>query len=644
MPKMSRRRQKDSDQSPDAAPLAKVAFLDTHRGRAVLVGLSVILLTLAYAPLGQFYLAWVGLAPWLVLVGRARTAKSLFWWSWLAGIGFFAVNMWWLVFVTAPGALALVVYLGLWFGLSALVIRGTGLLSYTDERLGRTSASSVEPSLALPADSTELAESTESAVRRNAPALRPILAVFFVAALWAAQEWVRGNLFTGLPWLYLGHTQTPLLAMCQVADFASAYGVTFWVVMVNVLVALVLLHRPRWTHLVPAAAAVSLVLVLTLAYGILRMRQEQMGSPGPVVMVVQPNYPQDNTGSKGASTLELVNFHIRTTRDALVAMQAKGQPLPDLVVWSETMMPEINKDYRQYLKSHGDPRKQEAAELLELVHKELVELSERFRINLLTGGIAMMSDRTSSEKQRWNRFNSAYLFDPSGRGAAWRYDKIHLVPFGEFIPFRETFPPLYKFFNLFNPYESDYTVTQGKELTVFAILPRGDVPPATAPSRAAAATVQPAISAAPYRFVAPICFEDIDSRLVAEMFRGEGAAGAGAKRAHFIVNLTNDGWFRANEMPQHFQVAIFRSIENRVPTARSVNTGISGFIDPVGRTHDLIGPGKVGVATARLTIDRRLTLYTRYGDVFAGICLAVVGSVSFVMLWRWMKNRRRVGR
>jgi apolipoprotein N-acyltransferase len=270
-----------------------------------------------------------------------------------------------------------------------------------------------------------------------------------------------------------------------------------------------------------------------------------------------------------------------------------------------------------------------------------VLLTERFHTNLLTGGIAMMPDKTRASKpdrQTWNRFNSAYLFDPSGRGAGWRYDKIHLVPFGEYIPFRDSFPPLYKFFNVFNPYESDYTVTPGKDPTVLAIPPRGDIPPSTAP------LTGPSLRAAPYRFVAPICFEDIDSRLVARMFRGDEDSGPPAKRAQFIINLTNDGWFRANEMAQHLQVAVFRTIENRAPMARSVNTGISGFIDPVGRTHDLIAPGTEGFAVARLTLDSRLTLYTRCGDLFAGACGVIAAAVSGLMFWRWMKNRRGVGR
>jgi apolipoprotein N-acyltransferase len=608
---MSRRRRPPQGDTPAAAAAAAAPeqtrrpFLETYRGRLVLAVLTVTLLTLGFAPIGQFYLTWVGLVPWLILVARTPRAKPLFWWSWLTGILFYGVNMWWLAFVTLPGAAALVVYLGLWFGLVALVIRATGLFQ--------------------PAASPR-------------PVRATLGAVLIISILWVAQDWLRGNLFTGLPWLYLGHTQTPILAMCQIADVAGAYGVTFWLVLVNVWLALLFLDRPRWTHLVPAGAAVGLILVATLAYGLYRMGQET-GSPGPTVMVVQPNFPQDNSGAKGAPIVELVRYHLDVTREALSTLDAQGKT-PDLVVWSETMMPEINREYRQFLRNHPDLKRQDIGFFFDRVHDQLVQLTERFHTNLLTGGIAMMPDRRrpapTPDKQTWNRFNSAYLVDPSGRGAGWRYDKIHAVPFGEYIPFRDSFPPLYRFFNLFNPYESDYTVAPGKELTVLAIMPHADVPPASGP------TTRPIVRAAPYRFVAPICFEDIDSRLVASMFRSE--TGQHEKRAQFIVNLTNDGWFRANEMAQHLQVAVFRSIENRAPTARSVNTGISGFIDPVGRTHDLIPAGTEGVATARLTLDSRVTLYTRHGDLFAAACVIIATALTGLMLYRWMKYRRGVGR
>src|SRR5687767_13433614 len=162
--------------APERAPTTETAapkppFIDTRRGRALLASLTVILLTLAYAPVGQFYLAWVGLVPWLILVGRARSNKPVFWGSWLAGFAFFAINMWWLVFVTLPGAITLVIYLGVYFALVGVLIRSARLLA-------------------------------------PATAQRALGAVFLIPTLWVAGEWIRGNLFTGLPWLYLGHTQT----------------------------------------------------------------------------------------------------------------------------------------------------------------------------------------------------------------------------------------------------------------------------------------------------------------------------------------------------------------------------------------------------------------------------------------------------
>jgi apolipoprotein N-acyltransferase len=191
------------------------------------------------------------------------------------------------------------------------------------------------------------------------------------------------------------------------------------------------------------------------------------------------------------------------------------------------------------------------------------------------------------------------------------------VPFGEFIPFRESFPPLYKFFNLFNPYKGeDYTVQAGTDLTVFRL--------------------EPGVS----RFVSAICFEDVDSTLMARNFAGPN----GSKRADFIVNLTNDGWFATPQMQQHLQLSVFRCIENRAPTARSVNTGISGFIDSVGRAHDLIPVHTTGTRLSRLELDYRVAPYTHLGDVFAYTCVATATGTILLGVWNGMKNRRSGGR
>jgi apolipoprotein N-acyltransferase len=111
------------------------------------------------------------------------------------------------------------------------------------------------------------------------------------------------------------------------------------------------------------------------------------------------------------------------------------------------------------------------------------------------------------------------------------------------------------------------------------------------------------------------------------------------KRADFLVNLTNDGWFKANENTQHFQAAIFRSIENRVPSARSVNTGISGFIDPLGRPSGLIGARTEGSSLGTLLLDSRVTVFTRWGEWFAQLCAGVTVIVALAALAKWIVRR-----
>jgi apolipoprotein N-acyltransferase len=255
--------------------------------------------------------------------------------------------------------------------------------------------------------------------------------------------------------------------------------------------------------------------------------------------------------------------------------------------------------------------------LLEQTDDRIRRLAAGRDVSLLVGGTYWANWRSNGEDVvPFDKRNVAYFYPPTGVLSPRRYDKIHLVPFGEYLPFKEALPPLYALFIKLGPqYMEEYVLQPGSEsqLTVFDVASRG----------------------MNWRFVTPICFEDIDPALVARMFRGAD----GAKRADFIVNITNDGWFKGSEMPQHLQCAVFRSIENRVPTARSVNTGISGYVDSTGRTFDLIGVGEKGARTATLPLDGRYTAYTRFGDVFAITCAAGTGVMTAVALVRWWGRR-----
>ncbi|MBV8780849.1 MAG: apolipoprotein N-acyltransferase, partial [Phycisphaerae bacterium] len=502
---------------------------------AGLIALSVILLSVSFAPLGQFYFAWFALAPFFVAMQNVRSQGRAMLWGWLGGLLFFGGNMWWLTYVTVPGMFALVGYLALYWGFAAMLVRGCGLL--TSRRL-------------------------------------PIGALL-MAAGWTALDFVRGSYSMfgahGLPWLYLGDTQTPFLTVCQIADITGVYGVTFLIVLVNMVIARAWLER-RW-HCFSTIATAGL-LMGTIGYGIYRIKQPATFS-GPTVLVIQPNYPQSNSGDKGATAEEIVNFHVHETKIALNEC-AKASQHVDLVVWSETMMPPLNPETRAYARGtqYGD--------FLENTSQSIANLANEFQTSFLVGATfandwqwVKDADGRQSAMPLDHR-NSAYLYNDVGLMDTARYDKIQLLPFGEFVPFRESIPWLYRLLVSLGPPDMKFyelTAGQPDALTVFKLDVDSDNRKPT------------------YRFVVPICFEDIVSPLVTDLMRSRTGnsptESARDKRADFLVNITNDGWFRAGEQQQHLQAAVFRSIENRVPTARSVNSGVSGFIDSLGHESDL---------------------------------------------------------
>jgi apolipoprotein N-acyltransferase len=539
--------------------------------KLALLILSAVLTSLAFAPFGQFYLAWIGLVPLLLVIRDARSSGTAFLWGWLGGSIFFYLNFVYLLLVTVPGALALPPYLALYWGLAAAILRGTGVLR-------------VDPAGPSP--------------------LATLLKPFAAAAVWVAAEYLRGIVFTGLPWLFIGYTQSPLLALCQIADVTGVYGVMFLVVLLNVLLLLTLTATAPRRRLIVAWTAAAALIAATCGYGLFRLGQRDVLTPGPTVLVVQPN--DRDFRNKGAldKQRQSVQFHMEQTTAALAKHPA------DLIVWSETTMPALNPEVRAV--TRGTP----VGELSERTDRGIAALARLHDVPLLVGGYDVEYQTVGGKRVPVAMRNSAFFYARDGAQAA-RYDKIHLVPFGEFIPGKQSWPWFYRLFLWLSPYTAEYSVTGGSEdaLTVF--------PLNTAAGQRA-------------RFVSPICFDDIDPALIARMFRGAD----GATRADFIVNLTNDGWFRWNEQPQHLQHALFRSIENRAPTARAVNTGVSGFIDSCGRVAGALGVGAVGTLTRQITLDRRVSFYTRHGDVFAYACvIASMLVLAWTLIWNISKRR-----
>jgi apolipoprotein N-acyltransferase len=341
----------------------------------------------------------------------------------------------------------------------------------------------------------------------------------------------------------------------------------------------------------------------TALYGWFRISQTT-ATPGPRVMLVQPNFAHERGGARKVGWEDQTSYHFTETRRALAL---ETNPV-DLVVWSETVLPAMNTEARRRA---TDPR------LARGVHDSLLALVRQHSTSIIFGAYSLLSFTSEADA---DVRNSTYLYS-AFRDDQPRYDKIHLVPYGESVPFKKSFPLLHKLMFQMAAYSVNYLITAGAfdDFRVF------DLPTRESKSR--------------WRFITPVCFEDIDGRLVSAMFRPTSDA-PNQKRADFIINISNDGWFKGNMRRQHLQNAIFRSIENRAPTARADNTGISGFIDSVGRidSDSLMTEDTTGVRTKQLQIDPRVTFYTRFGDALGAGCfvLSVVASIGI----RFAKRNR----
>ncbi len=389
--------------------------------------------------------------------------------------------------------------------------------------------------------------------------------LLFTPILWVTLEYLRSFLLTGFPWASLGYTQYLNLPFIQIADITGVYGPSFVILLVNAAFFHVLLQWSKKTFPFREVAMVVFILLGLLIYGYGKMRlvdRQMPHQPSLRAGLVQGNIDQSIKWEESFQK-ETLNIYERLSFKV-------AEEKPDLIIWPETATPFFFQDEKAY-------------------QPMILDIPKKTNAFLLFG-----SPSYKIEKGKVNHFNSAFMVSPSGE-LVGKYDKIHLVPYGEYVPLGEMI-------SLGSLGEGIGNFKPGKQTFNFS-LPQG-------------------------KFGVLICFEIIFPDLCRRFIK-EGA--------DFLVTLTNDAWFGRTSAPyQHLSMATFRAIENRVFIVRAANTGITGFIDSKGRIVKQGGLFTEETMIGTIHLSKGKTFYTLHGDVFAWVC-----SGFTILILVFLINRRR---
>jgi len=381
------------------------------------------------------------------------------------------------------------------------------------------------------------------------------------AGIWVSLEYARAHLLTGFPWCLLGYSQFLRLPLIQIADITGVYGISFLVILANLILYKLLV---RWTHegkkYLTAEVVITVLMVgVALFYGYYHVRQTPQGGKGArrfSAAIAQGNIDQSMKWDE--------DFQ-HATVSIYSALSRKSAPFqPHLIVWPETAVPFFFQDN--------------------------IHLSQFvYRAARISGAdILFGSPAYETKGHTISYYNRVYML--RGDGEFDYYDKVHLLPFGEYVPLKRFLP----FVHRLVPAAGDFTPgTRLKTLT------SGDL------------------------LVGPlICYEAIFPELSREL---------ALQGADLLVNATNDAWFGRTVAPyQHLSMAVLRCVETRLPMARAANTGVSAFILPNGKIAKQSGLFTRELLTYELRLGHDTTFYSHYGDIFAIIVLS--GTIIW-LIW-----------
>jgi apolipoprotein N-acyltransferase len=498
--------------------------------------------------------------------------------------------------------------------------------------------------------------------------------VIAAPTIWVGLEYLRAYMFTGASWYYIGHTQYRWLELIQISDLVGAYGVSF-VVMTGAAALATLIPigwlsprdglkslsqsdgsgqsaagpaepspvetspvepgegpsleaRPSGIRFRDAlTVGYSLLLVgACLIYGHIRRGQAEFRE-GPRIALIQGNFTSEVKHDQSEAS-SIFNRHYMLTGAAV-----KHQP--DVIVWPETMyrdplfLASPNLSDADLLRAA--PRIPPYAWRVSQVPKQLHELSQMAGAGMIFGIDSLIADEGGMK-----HFNSAVLSVPTDTSLR-RYDKIHRMIFGEYVPLKDWFP----FLKTLVPFDSGFGLNAGDRAVAFDYKQ--------------------------WRLVPSICFEDTVPQLMRRLVARLEAPEAGNKSVDCLVNVTNDGWFHGSAgLDQHLICALFRCVELRKPMVRAVNTGISAMIDGDGMViepevyldADAQPPNQGrtsmrdpktgrwnrqfnGVLVDSIPLDNRTSFYLRHGDWFAAGCgvLAALAGLLAILPAAWPPRR-----
>ena len=515
--------------------------MDRSRSRQILLACaSGLLLPLCFPKFDLGLLAWIVLVPLHLALDQCSRQRA-FWIGWLSGVvGFTGIMAWVVTAMTTYGKVPEPVSYAILLLLTTYLGLYVGLYSLAVVWLRE---------------------------------LIPRYGIFFAPCFWVALELFRTYLLSGLPWCLLGYSQYRELDLIQVADHTGVYGISFLIVLVNVAFAELLLwimpffrgfHPVKLPWELLTAAAACMLLSWFYSSAVLSDRDLKNQKTSITVGIVQPNIDQAVKWD--------TSFRNETMRrfDRLTAQLGTGT---DLIVWPEAATPFIVEREKEY-------------------QLQLIAWAERAQAPILLGSPAL---RFYPDRRPY-LLNSAYLLGRDGT-VLGRYDKHHLVPFGEYIPLKSSL-----LFFLDKLVEGIGDFEAGPGSTTLSFNPKSW-------------NTERANGTRSVKFGVAICYEVIFPDLVRQF---------AANGAEFLVTITNDGWFGPSSAPaQHFAMVVFRSVENHLAFARAANTGISGFIDPFGQIIEATPLFVEQASYTTIPTRQARTFYSYYGDVFAHACVII---------------------